>query len=69
MTSETLHRVRRTLLQSLAGGAFTSVAVAALGGGRKEVLIAACTAMGTVIAAYFQNVLEDTSRIKDRRAV
>lgn len=69
MTVETLQRVKRTLLQSLAGGAFTSVAVAALGGGRKEVLIAACTAMGTVIAAYFQNMLEDSERIKDRRTV
>lgn len=68
MTSETLRRVKRTLLQSIAGGAFTSVAVAALGGGKREVLVAACTAVGTVIAAYAQNSMEDAAKIKDRRA-
>lgn len=66
-STETLRRVRRTFLQALASGAFTSIGVAALGGDRKEVIIAFAGAMGVVLSTYFQNVLEDSERIKDRR--
>lgn len=68
MSSETLRRVKRTLLQALASGAFTSVGVAALGGGQKEIIIAFVGAMGVVASTWFQNVLEDSERIRDRRA-
>lgn len=64
---ETIRRVKRTLLQAIAGGTFTSVAVAALGGDKTAVLVAACTAIGTVIAAYAQNLMEDAAAVRDRR--
>lgn len=64
---ETIRRVKRTLLQAVAGGTFTSVAVAALGGDKTAVLVAACTAIGTVVAAYAQNLMEDAAAVRDRR--
>lgn len=64
---ETIRRVRRTFLQALASGAFTGIGVAALGGDRKEIIIAFVGAMGVVVSTYFQNVLEDGDKIKDRR--
>lgn len=66
-SNETIRRVKRTLLQAVAGGALTSVGVAALGGDRKDLLIAFFTALGTVIAAYAQNLMEDVEAMKDRR--
>ena len=66
-SNETVRRVKRTLLQAIAGGALTSIGVAALGGDRKDLLIAFCTAMGTVMAAYAQNLMEDSDAVKDRR--
>lgn len=68
-SAETFNRVKRTFLQALASGAFTGVAVAALGGDRKEVIIAFVGAMGVVASTWFQNVLEDSERIRDRRTV
>lgn len=64
---ETIRRVKRTFLQAIAGGTFTSVAVAALGGDKTAILVAACTAIGTVVAAYAQNLMEDSAAVRDRR--
>lgn len=66
-STETIRRVKRTFLQAVAGGTFTSIAVAALGGDKTAILVAACTAIGTVIASYAQNLMEDTAAMKDRR--
>ena len=67
MSNETIRRVRRTFLQALASGAFTGVGVAALGGDRREILIAFAGAMGVVFSTWAQNLLEDSSAMKDRR--
>lgn len=68
MSQQTRQRVKRTLLQVLAGGALGGVAAAVLADDIKRALLAsALTAIGTTLTAWFQNVLEDVERIKDRR--
>lgn len=64
---ETRRRVRRTLLQAVAGGALTSIGTAILGGNRGEIIAAASTVMATVIASLAQNTLEDAGKVPDGR--
>lgn len=68
MSTQTRSRVKRTALQVLAGGALGGLAAAVLADDIKRALLAsALTAISTTLAAWFQNVLEDIERLKDRR--
>lgn len=66
MTSfETVRRVKRTLLQAIAGGALTAFITQVIGASPSLALWAAPIA--TTLVSYAQNALEDMNKITDRR--
>ena len=68
MSPQTRSRIKRTALQVLAGGVLGGFASVALDADIKRALfIQTFTAASTVVAAWFQNVLEDVQAITDRR--
>ena len=68
ITKQTRNRVKRTAWQSLAGGVLTGVLVSIVADDLRALAVALATAIGTVLATWAQNVAEDMSRVKDRRA-
>lgn len=66
---KTAERLRRTLLQVAAGGALGGVFSALVLGAEtaQAMASAGATAAGAFLAAWAQNTLEDSDRIKDRR--
>lgn len=68
MSITTRNRVKRTALQCLAGGLLGGFATVILADDvRRALLASVLTAVGTVVTSWFQNVLEDVSRVTDRR--
>jgi len=68
ISTETRRRLRRTLLQVVAGGAVTSVLVAWLSNDWASLKGSVATAVGAMVAAFSQNTLEDAGKTKDRRS-
>ena len=67
LSRDTRQRVLRTLWQTLAGGTLTGVLVSYFMDDMRALVAALATAVGTVLATWAQNVLEDLEKIRDRR--
>lgn len=62
---ETTRRVKRTLLQAIAGGALSAIIVQILNASPSLAMWA--TPLTTALVSYAHNALEDMDKITDRR--
>lgn len=67
MSKDTARRIRRTLLQLVAGGGATTAVIALSSGKIRDAFVAGGALLATFLVSVSQNLLEDTGAITDRR--
>ena len=66
-SAETIRRVKRTFWQTLQANVVVGVVAAKVAENAQALLLSVVALIGTVLASYATNVLEDADQKKDRR--